>query len=301
MTEGGKKTTKKEAVSGSIKSGLAENRQNIERVVEDIFRKIESKPETVPRRQEIIDDIADIRIEIAEKDIQKPAPGKNIQTPEPVNKGALPKPAKNLIKKMRPLYLSGAVLVVAAALIFFTIKPQHSPAPDKPAATETLYKIVQPVPDSRVQSREEKIVQPVPGSDTQPREDTAAQSIPAGARKSEELKAFLLKWKTAWEHTAGKGGDMETFMSFYSDSFNSKGMTRNEWRNDKAQKNSQKEWIRLELKNIHIVEAAADNRTQVNFLLAYSSSNYSDETFQTLILKKEADNWKIIEIGTAND
>lgn len=285
MTEGEKRTTKKEAGSGSNKSDPSVNRRNIERSVEDIFRKIESKPETAPRRQEIIDDITDIRIEIAEKDIQKPATVKAVPEPTAEKDVPKPRPENNRIKKIRPLYLVGAVLIVAAALTFITLKPQQAPTPDKSAETETLHKIVRPVPPPPIQSRE-----------AQP-----AQPIPAGIRKSDEVEAFLMKWKTAWENTAGKGGDMETFMSFYSDSFNSNGMTKNEWQNDKAQKNSLKEWIRLELKNIHIAVPVPDNRTEVSFLLAYSSSNYSDETYQALILKKEAGNWKIIEIKTANE
>ena len=310
MTEGEKSTTKKEAGSGSVKSDAPENRRDIERSVEDIFRKFESKSETIHKRQEIIDEFPDIRIEIAEKDVPKPVADKKV--PEPKAEKAIqkpkagksepkPRPAKNKIKIIRPVFLAGAVLVVAAAIIFIAIKPPQAPTTDTPADMDTLHKIVQPLPDPHVQSREEKMIQPVPKSDMQPREEKPAQPIPAGARKSEELREFLMKWKTAWENTAGKGGDMETFMSFYSDSFNSKGMTRSEWQNDKAQKNSQKEWIRLELKNILIAEPVADDRTDVSFKLTYSSSNYSDETYHTLILKKEASGWKISEAKIANE
>jgi len=285
MTEGEKSTTKKETGSGSVKSDLSQNSRNIERSVEDIFRKFESKPETIHKRQEIIDEFADIRIEIAEKDVPKPKAEKAIQKPKAGKSDPKPRPEKNKIKIIRPVYMVGAVLIVAAALTFITLKPRQAPTPDKSAETETLHKIVRPVPSPPIQSRE-----------AQP-----AQPIPAGIRKSDEVEAFLMKWKTAWENTAGKGGDMEVFMSFYSDSFTSTGMTKNEWRNDKAQKNSLKEWIRLELKNIRIAEPVADNRIEVSFLLAYSSSNYSDETYQSLILKKEAGNWKIIGIKTANE
>jgi len=260
-----------------VKSDPPENRRNIERGVEDIFRKFESKPEVIRKRQEIIDEFPDIKIEIAEIDSETPTAEKVVQKP---------RPKKKQIKKSRRVYVAGAVLVVAAAAItLIMIKPQHPPIPDKSPNTETLHKIVQPVPKLRIQ----------------PQKEQPAQPLPADTRESEDVNAFLMKWKTAWENTAGKGGDMETFMSFYSDRFTSTGMNKNEWRKDKAKKNSLKEWIRLEFKNIHIAEPVADNRTEVSFLLAYSSSNYSDETYQSLILNKEADNWKIIEIKAANE
>ena len=281
MTEGGKSAAKKEAGSGSVKSAPSSTRSNIERSVEDIFRKFESQPEVIRSRKEIVDEFADIKIEIetpkANKDIQKPRAEKGIQKL---------KPEKNQLKKSRPVYVAGTVLVVAVvAITLIMIKPHQAPAPDKSLGTETIHKIVLPVPKPRVQTQEEHPAQP----------------IPQGTREPEEVKAFLMEWKTAWENTAGKRGDMETFISFYSDSFTQTGMNKNEWQNDKAQKNSLKKWIRLELNDIHISEPVADNRAEVSFLLTYSSSNYSDKTYQTLILKKEASGWKILEIKTANE
>ncbi|MDF1592743.1 MAG: hypothetical protein P1P89_14595 [Desulfobacterales bacterium] len=294
MTEGEKNTSKKKAGPGSVKSDLSPNSRNIERSVEGIFRKFEGKPDAIHKRQEIIEEFPDIRIEIEEKDVPKPVGDKKIPTPKAAKaiqkpkadkSVPKPKPEKNKIKIIRPVYMVGAVLMVAAALTFIMLKPQQAPPPDKPAVTETLHKIVRPVPPPPIESREAPPAQPVP----------------ANISTSDEVEAFLMKWKTAWENAAGKGGDMETFMSFYSDSFTSQEMSKNEWRKDKAQKNSLKEWIRLEIKDIRIAEPVTDNRTEVSFLLAYSSSNYSDETYQALILKKEAGDWKIIKIKTANE
>jgi len=288
-----KRTTDKKADASRMKPEPSGNRRNIERGVEDIFRKFENEPEVIHRRQEIIDDSIDIQIEIAEKDIEtpkvekdirKPKTEKDVRKPKTEKDVRKPKPQKKQIRKFRPLYATGAVLMLVTALAFFMIKPQQAPVPDKPAVIKRLHKIVPPVPKPRIQLREEQ----------------AAQPVTEDIRKPEEIKAFLMEWKTAWENTAGKQGDMETFMSFYSDTFNSKNMSKNQWRNDKALKNSLKEWIRLELKNILIAEPDSDDRAQVSFLLNYRSSNYSDETYQTLILKKKVDNWKIIEIKAAN-
>jgi len=72
-------------------------------------------------------------------------------------------------------------------------------------------------------------------------------------------------------------------------------MNRTEWLKDKTLKNRVKKWIRLELKDIRISAPATGDRAQVGFLLSYSSSNYSDKNRLILVLKKEADAWKILE------
>ena len=277
--------TKKETGSSSLKPDPPKKRRNIEQGIEDIFSRFESKPEIITKRQETIADFADLKIEIATKDIEIPKTVKDTQKPPTAKIIKEPGPKKKKLTKLRPVYVAGGVLIVAVALTFTMINPQQAPPPDKYPVTETPYKIVPSVPPPPMQS---PAAQP-------------AQPIPAETRISDEIKTFLLKWKTAWEHAAGKQGDMETFMSFYSDSFTSTGMNKREWENDKILKNRLKEWIRLELNNIRISEIVADDRAEVSFSLTYNSSNYSDETNQTLILKREASAWKISEIKDAKE
>ncbi|MEW6674173.1 MAG: hypothetical protein AB1427_20965 [Thermodesulfobacteriota bacterium] len=288
MTEGENRNTRRTAGSGSVKPDSSGNGSAIESRVEDLFRKFEAKPEEAPGHRPAIDDLEDIHIEIEEKGVHKPGPEKGIQKPDAGLEVRKPKPEKKRPGRLRLVYGTVAVLMATAAVVaFITLKPKSRPVPEIPAVPETLHKIVLPAPKASpsASSRAKEPAQPVPQADSH----------------SEAIKAFLMKWKTAWENTAGRGGDLETFMSFYSDSFTSKGLSKNEWRSDKAQKNRLKDWIRLEIKNIQIIEPASEQRTEVRFLLAYSSSNYADETFQTLILKKEAEHWKIVDIKAANE
>ncbi|MFC1817233.1 hypothetical protein ACFL0M_15160, partial [Thermodesulfobacteriota bacterium] len=116
-----------------------------------------------------------------------------------------------------------------------------------------------------------------------------------------EVNAFLMKWKTAWENAAGPNGDIETYMFFYASDFSAKGLDKSGWKQDKAQKNKRKDWIRIGLKNINIVRKIENNSVEVNFLQDFQSSNYSGISDKTLILKKEESGWKIIGIKRVSD
>ena len=117
---------------------------------------------------------------------------------------------------------------------------------------------------------------------------------PAEPKLDDEIYAFIDSWKMAWNNSAGEKGDIETFMSFYSDDFVSKGLDKNGWRRDKATKNRKKRWIRLELNDIKISEPMAANRIEVRFLQEYKSSNFSGKSNKMLVLSKEKTGWKII-------
>ena len=114
----------------------------------------------------------------------------------------------------------------------------------------------------------------------------------------DELHEFLIKWKTAWENSAGKRGDIEGYISFYSDDFLSKGLDKNGWRRDKGNKNRKKRWIHVELKDIRISELKTGNRIEARFLQEYKSSNFSVRTKKLLILDKDKTGWEIISEKT---
>jgi len=122
--------------------------------------------------------------------------------------------------------------------------------------------------------------------------------IPKKPDSHDQLFEFLNNWKTAWQNTAGKQGDIETYMSFYSDNFLSKGLDKNGWKKDKKIKNSRRPWIRGKLMDIRISDPTEDNRIQVDFQLEYKSSNYSEVLHKTFILDKEKAGWKIIKERT---
>ena len=130
------------------------------------------------------------------------------------------------------------------------------------------------------------------GSQTQTVQETSEQR--AEPKLDDEIYAFIDGWKMAWNNSAGEKGDIEAYISFYSDDFISKGLDKNGWKRDKAIKNRKKRWIRLELNDIRISELTAENRIEVRFLQEYKSSNFSGKSNKMLILSKEKTGWKII-------
>jgi len=122
------------------------------------------------------------------------------------------------------------------------------------------------------------------------------QRIPvhkAVATSYDKIYAFINKWKKAWENTAGRKGEIQSYISCYSDNFVSKGLHKSGWRHDKAVKGRKKSWIRIKLKDIRIIGSRSDNRVEVRFLQNYRSSNYSGSSKKKLLLIKEKTDWKI--------
>ena len=70
------------------------------------------------------------------------------------------------------------------------------------------------------------------------------------------------------------------------------------WKADKALKNSRKEFIRIGIDNVRVSEPAAGT-VEVRVLQTYESSNYADQTENTLTLVPEEGKWKILGIGAA--
>jgi protein phosphatase len=117
----------------------------------------------------------------------------------------------------------------------------------------------------------------------------------AKTKLDDEIYAFIDDWKMAWGNTAGEKGDIESYISFYSDDFVSKGLGKNGWKHDKVIKNRKKRWIRVKLNDIRISEPTEENRIEVRFLQEYKSSNFSGKSDKILILSKEKTGWKIIK------
>jgi len=203
--------------------------------------------------------------------------------------------------------LGGIVLVggVLALLIFFL-------SPDPPRQVQSIaapmaHKIIKPpakAPETKpappaVQTMPQRPKPAVSQPEVPPAAAPADEKKPApptapAINAADEIQAFLQEWKTAWEKSAGAKGDTDAFMSFYSDDFTSDGLDKNRWRQDKAEKNRKKEWIRIKLDKIKIVGSLENGRYEAGFTQIYQSSNHTDTSNQILILKKEASDWKII-------
>ena len=129
-----------------------------------------------------------------------------------------------------------------------------------------------------------------------PKQKVTTRKIPkqkAVATSYDEIYAFINKWKKAWENTAGRKGEIQSYISCYSDDFVSRGLHKSGWRHDKAVKGRKKRWIHIKLKDIKIVESRSDDRVEVRFLQNYRSSNYSGSSKKKIVLIKEKTGWKI--------
>lgn len=122
----------------------------------------------------------------------------------------------------------------------------------------------------------------------------APAPAPAPAARSEEIARFLDQWRQAWEATAGPQGNMERYGAFYAADFSSGTQDRKVWLADKTKKNHAKEWIRLQVSDLRITEAAGGQQLEVRFTQAYTSSNYSQTSPKVLVLRKNEANWEIV-------
>lgn len=212
------------------------------------------------------------------------------------------------------IYAAGGIFIfLVIAITLFFIRPADKPNKSQPPKTLATHKIHKP--SEKIQPKKtiypekkdsDQEAGPVGFDNFPPQREVLQemQTIPkieAKITAADEINEFLRKWKTALQNTAGKGGDIETYMSFYSDDFISKGLDKNGWRYDKVEKNREKEWIQVELKDINISEPVVNNRAEVSFLEDYKFSNFSVISNKILILKKEKAGWNIIGIKVVGD
>lgn len=211
-------------------------------------------------------------------------------------------------KKHTPLKLTlGGIILAGGVLALLTFfQSPEPPSQSQPVAAPKAHKIIKSSPKALETKPTPPAVQTLPQGPkpavSQP--EVHAAATPADEKKpappipaitaADEIQAFLQEWKAAWEKSAGKNGNTDAFMSFYSDDFRSNGFDKNKWRRDKAQKNRSKEWIRIQLDNITITGPLESGRYRAGFIQVYQSSNYSDSSNQVLVLKREASGWKII-------
>lgn len=96
-------------------------------------------------------------------------------------------------------------------------------------------------------------------------------------------------WAAAWS-----ARDLKKYMGYYSNNF--QPMTRadrEDWRSFRAQR-LDKESISVELKELSVRQLSADS-CEVNFKQRYRSSDFNDDVLKRLVLKKEANAWRIIQ------
>lgn len=104
--------------------------------------------------------------------------------------------------------------------------------------------------------------------------------------KGEELRAFVEKWRTAWV-----AKDIETYMSYYSPTFKSVNLNREEWRAKKIFLNQKYKFITVQLRNIAIEWTSAG--ANVTFQQTYKSDQLQSSGTKTLHLVNKKNRWMI--------
>lgn len=202
--------------------------------------------------------------------------------------GGLTRGLRNIL-----LAYSAVFLVVLAVIGAYLLNGSEEPAVKRNRVTQSEPAIMK-----------KKIVQPQNGT----RDEGPASGEKAGKRAPESgetprqseaelfksVYSFIAQWKTAWENTAGKNGDIETYISLYSKNFKGNRLDKEGWKQDKARKGKEKQWIRIGISNIKISEPTDDNRVEVRFRQDYRSSNFSVRSDKLLFLSSEGSKWRII-------
>ena len=121
---------------------------------------------------------------------------------------------------------------------------------------------------------------------------TKEMTLLDSSKKIEETKvaiqSMLDSWKKSWENS-----DLNEYLSFYSDSFNTLGKNKKQWLQLKTTlSNNRKGKISIEISDPKIL--SFEDEIFVSFLQKYNSPEKEDFGRKFLYLKKENDQYKII-------
>lgn len=199
------------------------------------------------------------------------------------------------------LIAGGVVILIAAVVVYLFFMPKKTDEFRAPPTRQAVQKISPPTVKAVKPPPVEAPLQPAPApvaAKPPPAEPTAPEKAHVLKKETpsaaEEINLFLTRWKTGWEKSAGKTGDIAAYMSFYADRFVSGKWDKAGWAKDKAAKNRRKDWIKIALSDIRIAGPLAGGDYLAEFTQDYRSSNYSGVSTKTLLLTKEETGWKIL-------
>jgi protein phosphatase len=172
--------------------------------------------------------------------------------------------------------------VVQPTIPLETIEPSAPPPEEEtlaepqpePTAVPAPMVAEEPVEAPEEPSQGEEAVQEVTQEPSAPTEEKVETALDSSIVE-DDIFVVVEGWRLAWEETAGKDGDIESYMSYYSDEFRARGLDREGWKKDKAKKNGRKQWIKVELLDVEINEVVPGERFEVRFKQDYQSSNFS--------------------------
>jgi len=109
----------------------------------------------------------------------------------------------------------------------------------------------------------------------------------ASASKIDDVRANVYDWGQSWQSQ-----DINSYMSFYSPAFRSKGLDYQGWRQRKTKHFRKTDDMRLEISDLSVF--IEGRHATARFVLRYQDSKFSDVGEQTLTIVKEGDKWLII-------
>ena len=136
------------------------------------------------------------------------------------------------------------------------------------------------------------------GNRPQPLLDSAAVPVatPVEAAKNSQpgtLDSELLTRTTAWA-SAWAGRDVKAYLGYYAPGFTPEGgLPREDWAQQREQRLSKAQDIRIEIQT-PVVRSASPDKVTVEFRQLYSTANYRDTSEKTLEWKKENGLWLIV-------
>lgn len=129
-----------------------------------------------------------------------------------------------------------------------------------------------------------------PASPTQA--DSKKSNAPANSQDA--ITAAVNKWAQAWSNK-----NMDQYFASYGASFKpAKGMSRQAWEQQRRERINKPSKISVELSNIRI--ESADSSAKVKFKQMYRADGKPIRTSKTLLMKRDGDNWYIVEEIASN-
>jgi hypothetical protein len=101
------------------------------------------------------------------------------------------------------------------------------------------------------------------------------------------VRAQVFAWSKAWQNA-----DIETYMSFYSPRFQSKGLDFERWREKKAEVFQQVSSIQVEISDLWVF--IEDKQAVVSFIQRYSHPMLTDIGEKTLVMLDTGFTWQIV-------
>ncbi len=111
-------------------------------------------------------------------------------------------------------------------------------------------------------------------------------SAPPALDQTEQVKAMLTAWTTAWQHK-----QLEQYMSFYARDFHGSGKNWRQWRKHKEHLNRVYKKITVRMEDVRI--KVSGTRAQVGFIQRYSSDWHHDLGVKHLELVRKNGRWLI--------